>query len=70
LTIPTIGIGAGAGTSGQILVITDLLGLDERFQPRFARRYRAGHGEVLTVLEDFVRDVRATSFPAREEVIA
>ncbi|MBC7366225.1 MAG: 3-methyl-2-oxobutanoate hydroxymethyltransferase [Undibacterium sp.] len=70
LTIPTIGIGAGAGTSGQILVITDLLGLDERFQPRFARRYRDGHGEVMNVLEDFVHDVRAGSFPAGEEVIA
>jgi 3-methyl-2-oxobutanoate hydroxymethyltransferase len=70
LSIPTIGIGAGAGTSGQILVLTDLLGLDDRFQPRFARRYLDGHGEVLTVLNEFARDVRTTRFPAREEVLA
>lgn len=70
LEIPTIGIGAGAATSGQILVITDLLGMDGRFRPRFARRYRDGHGEVTAALEEFVRDVRTAAFPAREEVIA
>lgn len=70
LTIPTIGIGAGGGTSGQVLVSTDLLGLDAKFRPRFARRYRDGHGEVLDSLNAFARDVRAAKFPAREEVIA
>ncbi len=69
-TIPSIGIGAGGGTSGQVLVLADLLGLDARFQPRFARRYLDGHGLVLDALNRFTRDVRAAQFPAREEVLA
>lgn len=70
LTIPTIGIGAGSSTSGQVLVITDMLGLDAKFRPRFARRYLDGHGHVLQALNDYARDVRSAKFPAREEVIA
>jgi 3-methyl-2-oxobutanoate hydroxymethyltransferase len=69
-SIPTIGIGAGAGTSGQILVLTDLLGLDDRFMPRFARRYLDGNSEVLHVLNAFAGDVRSARFPAKEEVLA
>lgn len=68
--IPTIGIGAGAGTAGQVLVLSDLLGLDPRFQPRFARRYVDGHELVRDALQRFARDVRAAQFPAREEVLA
>ena len=68
--IPTIGIGAGAATSGQVLVLSDLLGLDARFQPRFARRYMDGHERVQRAITDFVRDVRAAHFPARGEVLA
>jgi 3-methyl-2-oxobutanoate hydroxymethyltransferase len=70
LSIPTIGIGAGGGTSGQVLVLTDLLGLDAEFRPRFARRYLDGHGEILGALNSFARDVRGARFPAREEVLA
>lgn len=70
LAIPTIGIGAGGGTSGQVLVSTDLLGLDAGFRPRFARRYLDGHAEVLAALNEFARDVRAARFPAREEILA
>jgi 3-methyl-2-oxobutanoate hydroxymethyltransferase len=70
LSIPTIGIGAGGNTSGQVLVITDLLGLDAKFRPRFARRYLDGHAEVLKALNHYAGDVRAAKFPAREEVIA
>lgn len=68
--IPTIGIGAGAGTSGQVLVLSDLLGLDARFQPRFARRYLDGHTLVRDALNRFAADVRTAEFPAREEVLA
>ena len=68
--IPTIGIGAGAGTAGQVLVISDLLGLDDRFQPRFARKYLNGHELVAEAVEHFVRDVRAAQFPAAPEVLA
>jgi 3-methyl-2-oxobutanoate hydroxymethyltransferase len=68
--IPSIGIGAGRGTAGQILVLSDLLGLDPRFQPRFARRYLEGHAVVREAIEHFVRDVRMAAFPARAEVLA
>ncbi|MCX6951563.1 MAG: 3-methyl-2-oxobutanoate hydroxymethyltransferase [Verrucomicrobia bacterium] len=69
-TIPTIGIGAGIGTSGQVLVLSDLLGLDAQFQPRFVRRYAEGHTVVHEAVNRFARDVRAAQFPAREEVLA
>lgn len=67
--IPSIGIGAGAGTDGQVLVLSDLLGLDPRFQPRFARRYLEGHELVRDAVSRFARDVRASEFPARAEVL-
>ncbi len=70
LAIPTIGIGAGPDTSGQVLVLTDLLGLDREFRPGFARRYLAGHDLVLGAVNAFARDVRAAKFPAPEEVPA
>ena len=68
--IPTIGIGAGVGTSGQVLVLSDLLGLDAQFQPRFVRRYAEGHALVRDAVNQFARDVRAAQFPAREEMLA
>lgn len=69
-TIPTIGIGAGVGTSGQVLVLSDLLGLDPDFQPRFVRRYLQGHTLVREAVNSFARDVRSAQFPAREELLA
>ena len=68
--IPSIGIGAGGGTAGQVLVLSDLLGLDARFQPRFSRRYLDGHDLVRDAVNRFARDVRGAKFPAREEVLA
>jgi 3-methyl-2-oxobutanoate hydroxymethyltransferase len=68
--IPTIGIGAGPETSGQILVSTDLLGLDARFRPSFARRYLEGHELVLQALNEYARDVRSAGFPAAQEILA
>jgi 3-methyl-2-oxobutanoate hydroxymethyltransferase len=70
LEIPTIGIGAGPGTTGQVLVLTDMLGLDAEFRPRFARRYFDGYGATVAALNEFARDVRETRFPATEEVLA
>ena len=69
-TIPSIGIGAGAGTAGQVLVLSDLLGMDDRFQPRFARRYLGGHELVREAINQFARDVRTSDFPAKAEVLA
>lgn len=68
--IATIGIGAGRETDGQVLVVSDLLGLDPVFCPSFARRYTDGHQAALKALKSFVRDVRARRFPARQEVPA
>jgi 3-methyl-2-oxobutanoate hydroxymethyltransferase len=70
LGIPTIGIGAGASTLGQVLVFTDLMGLDAQFRPRFARRYLDGHGAAVNALNEFAEDVRAGRFPAPEEIPA
>lgn len=70
LPIPTIGIGAGAHTAGQVLVITDLLGQDPGFRPRFARCYHDGHAAGLAALNAFAGDVRAARFPTATEVPA
>jgi 3-methyl-2-oxobutanoate hydroxymethyltransferase len=67
--VPTIGIGSGPHTAGQVLVLHDLLGLQADFRPRFARRYLEGHALVRDALERFASDVRAARFPAREEVL-
>ena len=67
LTIPTIGIGAGAHCDGQVLVWHDLLGIEERIAPRFVRRYaELGHASRAAVAR-FAQDVRSGAFPAPEE---
>jgi len=67
LQIPTIGIGAGRGVDGQVLVWHDLLGIGER-RPRFARAYLDLEREIRTAVAAYVADVRAEAFPAREHV--
>lgn len=67
LTIPTIGIGAGPGCDGQILVLYDLLGLDPEFKPRFVRRYAELAPLILKALTDYAADVQDGSFPSEEE---
>ncbi|MEF8794465.1 3-methyl-2-oxobutanoate hydroxymethyltransferase [Thiohalorhabdus sp.] len=66
VAIPVIGIGAGPDCDGQVLVLHDVLGLDERVQPRFARRYMDGAGQITEALGAFCRDVRAGTFPDAE----
>lgn len=67
LTIPTIGIGAGASCDGQVLVYHDLLGLEERIAPRFVRRYaELGHTARLAV-ETYAADIREGRFPTASE---
>jgi 3-methyl-2-oxobutanoate hydroxymethyltransferase len=63
LEVPTIGIGAGAGCDGQVLVWHDLLGLYPGQTPRFVKRYAELAGEIRTSLETYVSDVREGSFP-------
>ena len=66
LKIPVIGIGAGAGTDGQVLVLHDLLGFDDSFQPKFLKRY-ANLGETVTAaLNQYAAEVKGQVFPAKE----
>lgn len=67
LTIPVIGIGAGAGCDGQILVTHDMLGLYTRFHPRFVRRYAQIAEEMTSAFKHYVSDVKAKSFPSNKE---
>lgn len=64
--IPTIGIGAGPGCDGQVLVSNDLLGLEDRIAPRFAKRYAELGTAVETAFAAYVAEVRAGAFPAGE----
>jgi 3-methyl-2-oxobutanoate hydroxymethyltransferase len=67
LSIPTIGIGAGAQTDGQVLVMHDLLGLNQDFKPKFVRRYLDGNRQGLDAFNQYASDVRDGSFPASKE---
>ncbi len=67
LNIPTIGIGAGNGTDGQILVIQDMLGMNQGFTPRFLRRYADLHTVMTDAIGNYVRDVKSTDFPNEKE---
>lgn len=66
LAIPTIGIGAGVGCDGQVLVYQDLLGMDGRFRPRFVKRYADMEGVVTGAVREYVEEVRSGAFPAAE----
>jgi len=65
-----IGIGAGPGTDGQVLVLQDLLGTNPSFKPRFLRHYAKGHGVVCDAVNRFHADVMSGEFPSREESYA
>jgi 3-methyl-2-oxobutanoate hydroxymethyltransferase len=66
LEIPTVGIGAGKGCDGQVLVTHDLLGLFDRFTPRFAKKYADLHAVMLQAFSDFRLEVEEGAFPAEE----
>jgi len=69
LRIPTIGIGAGPHTDGQVLVIYDLLGMDEDFNPRFLKKYANLSAVIQEALRSFAREVREGIFPSEEHSI-
>jgi 3-methyl-2-oxobutanoate hydroxymethyltransferase len=70
LPVPVIGIGAGAGCDGQILVSYDLLGISPGRRPRFCRDFLAGRGSVAEAFAAYVRAVKEGEFPAPEETLA
>jgi 3-methyl-2-oxobutanoate hydroxymethyltransferase len=70
LRVPIIGIGAGGGCDGQVLVLHDLLGLYDRFTPRFAKRYAELFAEMELALIAYREEVAAHRFPAAEHVFS
>jgi 3-methyl-2-oxobutanoate hydroxymethyltransferase len=68
--VPTIGIGAGAGCDGQVLVYHDMLGLFDRFTPRFVKQYTNLRGIIAQALEEYRSDVLAGRFPEQEHTYA
>jgi 3-methyl-2-oxobutanoate hydroxymethyltransferase len=66
LSIPTIGIGAGAQCDGQVLVIHDMLGLFQDFTPKFVKRYADLKGVITAAVKQFVGEVRTKKFPSEE----
>ncbi|MBI5839170.1 MAG: 3-methyl-2-oxobutanoate hydroxymethyltransferase [Chloroflexi bacterium] len=69
LSIPTIGIGAGTGCDGQVLVTHDLLGLFDRFTPKFVKKYANFHAEMNKAFSDYIEDVETKRFPAQEHSV-
>jgi 3-methyl-2-oxobutanoate hydroxymethyltransferase len=67
IQIPTIGIGAGPDTDGQVLVMQDMLGINKEFKPRFLRRYADLDTVVKDAVRNYVSDVKSKAFPNEEE---
>jgi 3-methyl-2-oxobutanoate hydroxymethyltransferase len=67
LKIPVIGIGAGGGEDGQVLVLHDMLGMTKEFNPRFLRRYLNLHDEITNAVGKYIDDVKSKDFPNASE---
>jgi 3-methyl-2-oxobutanoate hydroxymethyltransferase len=67
LFIPTIGIGAGNGCDGQVLVMHDMLGINTEFKPRFLRTYLNLHEQVTNAVQQYITDVKSKDFPNERE---
>ena len=67
LTIPTIGIGAGNGVDGQVLVTHDLMGMTHEFNPRFLRRYLNLFEDMTSAVQNYISDVKSKDFPNEKE---
>ncbi|MBF99518.1 MAG: 3-methyl-2-oxobutanoate hydroxymethyltransferase, partial [Owenweeksia sp.] len=67
ISIPVIGIGAGAGVDGQVLVLHDMLGMTHEFHPRFLRRYLNLYEDITGAVQNYVKDVKAVDFPNKKE---
>ncbi|NRA11823.1 MAG: 3-methyl-2-oxobutanoate hydroxymethyltransferase, partial [Crocinitomicaceae bacterium] len=67
VSIPIIGIGAGGGVDGQVLVVHDMLGINNDFNPRFLRKYNNLYEEMTKSFKGYINDVRSGDFPNEEE---
>lgn len=67
VNIPTIGIGAGPHTDGQVLVMHDMLGINQNFSPKFLRRYADLHTVITNAVQGYIRDVKSNDFPNEKE---
>lgn len=67
ISIPVIGIGAGAGVDGQVLVLHDMLGMTHEFHPRFLRRYLNLYEDIIGAVQTYVKDVKSLDFPNSKE---
>src|SRR5699024_11196537 len=67
LTIPVIGIGAGNGVDGQVLVIHDMIGMTHEFNPRFLRRYLDLNRQIIEAFQQYSADVKSGDFPNEKE---
>ena len=67
IKIPVIGIGAGNGVDGQVLVVHDMLGITHEFSPRFLRRYHNLYEEMKGAFENYIKDVKSQDFPNEKE---
>tara|TARA_B100000787_G_C15917493_1_gene175222 strand:- start:125 stop:517 length:393 start_codon:yes stop_codon:yes gene_type:complete len=67
INIPVIGIGAGGGVDGQVLVLHDMLGMTHEFNPRFLRRYLSLFDEITGAVQGYVSDVKSSDFPNEKE---
>jgi 3-methyl-2-oxobutanoate hydroxymethyltransferase len=65
--IPIIGIGAGGGVDGQVLVLHDMLGITQEFSPRFLRRYNNLYDQIKGSVESYIKDVKSKDFPNEKE---
>ena len=65
--IPIIGIGAGNGVDGQVLVVHDMLGINNEFNPRFLRKYNNLHDQMLSSFQQYISDVKSVDFPNESE---
>ncbi len=67
VSIPVIGIGAGAGVDGQVLVLQDMLGITQQFKPRFLRQYGTFGDEICNAIRRYISDVKSADFPNEKE---
>ena len=67
VTIPIIGIGAGSGVDGQVLVVHDMLGINNEFSPRFLRKYNNLYDQMMNSFKAYIKDVQSGDFPNEKE---